>query len=138
MKIFIYGMYSNNVCAYVGRTVNPKRREIQHRNGKMFGLPNLRMKIFRSVDRESAPRLEKQIIRSFKRKGQATRNSMCGNPQKGSVPSESMFIAGLESALLRFHASPELSSKFKALDAVSRGKICSIGLASFDAEGYTV
>lgn len=79
MKYYVYGVYWQGICVYVGVTIDPKKRLTQHKNptrGKLRDLPGLTMRIFRAVDHHlRAATLETQIMVAFWKRGQAKRNS---------------------------------------------------------------
>ena len=73
-KCYIYGVYDRkNKCCYVGQTIDVKTRIPAHcgsgifENGFMF-------KIFRSTTKKDSTRIEGQVIRAFRRRGEAYKN----------------------------------------------------------------
>lgn len=76
--IYIYGLYLQGVCHYVGASADPFSRYVAHRfQGKFKGkLPVLR--IFRRCQLAEASRLERQVTLAFHRKGQAKLSKVAG------------------------------------------------------------
>ena len=73
MSVSIYGLFENETgkCIYVGRTSNLSKRSVGHR--ARFG-HQITTKVFRTSKSKSAPIIEGQIIRAFRRMGHAKFN----------------------------------------------------------------
>ncbi len=70
MKIAIYGMFDGDRCRYVGRSENPNRRAVQHRER----FKNAKLKILQWVHERSASSAEGLAIKKYKSIGQAEAN----------------------------------------------------------------
>lgn len=81
--IIIYGIFSieSDECVYVGSTFHPKKRREQHlTNGKArFPISNFNFKEITREPEETAFRMERKIIESFKAIGQCKFNNQKPN-----------------------------------------------------------
>lgn len=74
MQITIYGCFIDGLCHYVGQTTNLRKRLYSHR-GKTFRGRSFIMRPLRTVSSlTSGARIESQIIRSYKKRGQCELN----------------------------------------------------------------
>ena len=76
-SVVIYGLFDlRGKCMYVGQTLNAESREHQHlyeRASKFYG-KHLVFRIIRETNCRNANRLECQIGRAYKRRGQASKS----------------------------------------------------------------
>lgn len=70
----IYGLKRGDRFEYVGVTRNPKNRKAAHRCGKRQELRGCLFVVLREVPLENGFRVESQIIRAFKRRGECPFN----------------------------------------------------------------
>jgi predicted GIY-YIG superfamily endonuclease len=84
--IYIYGLFLNGCCQYVGASADPLSRYTAHTNTGKFRKQRPVLKIFRTCEYSSAARLERQVTLAFKRKGQATLSSNAGGYHSPAKP----------------------------------------------------
>lgn len=69
--VYIYGLFDKvNRCRYVGVTGDVKNRSLGHKKKH----PKWAFRCFRKCDRKQGTKIEGQVIRAFKRLGQADKN----------------------------------------------------------------
>ena len=73
-KTTIYGVFDGGVCIYVGKTTNLISRSSRHRTN--FG-KSVVIVPFRECAASNSSRLERQVIRSYSKRGMATKNISC-------------------------------------------------------------
>ena len=74
--VFIYGLFDLTGCRYVGQTTNPRVRLTLHgtKKGLISKHGTMLMKVFRFTNPDNAPRLEKQIVFAYRKRGQCDLN----------------------------------------------------------------
>lgn len=73
--VYIYGLFDQrNRCRYVGVTGGVKSRMSAHKKSH----PKWEFRLFRQCERERGTKIEGQVIRAFKRRGQADKNRHTG------------------------------------------------------------
>lgn len=107
-KLIIYGIFNRRgKCLYVGQTISLDERFSNHRYGKFRGKKCV-AKVIRRCSVETANRVEVQVIRAYKARGEARMN--VASRAHGSRPG---IRSQMATAFLRARVSPRRKNHYK-------------------------